>query len=326
MLFKTRLNKLDYSKYLLCIAIFVSCILMSIPLLSGRFFEDSEANKFPFPKSKHGYSQIYGLDFHHLIPSYIINTINYLNSDFPNSRLLLLPLSKSSIYRWGYSSSNDILMESQRHGVIMSDFGEGFKVKDSFDIKLSLFLACIENLNCKNLEFVNGLKNLSIGYIILRNDFRCDFLKTCLEYNSYIYKLLNLNNITYTRIDMEQWVLLKIKEPNLILHATNPLGSTINILSPTKLFPSFIFFKADEIKSFVLNVPNLSGWLHISFNTSNFDFRYLSINKNNYSLYGDIKYKYNIVIYFGLLIFLLSVLISLLLFYLVFILGKKYNV
>ena len=66
------------------------------------------------------------VDFHHVIPSWVIETIGDFKLEKEGARFSI-PSARTHVYKWGYGSP-DVSMENQNVGVLSLDYGEGFKM------------------------------------------------------------------------------------------------------------------------------------------------------------------------------------------------------
>lgn len=251
-----------------------SFLLSIVPVVSGTFFINATPNVF-----SPGYSEVHNVDFHHVIPSWVIETIGDFKLEKEGARVLLIPSARTHIYKWGYGSSNDVLMENQNVGVLSLDYGEGFKMNDSFnDIKSRLFKCLSEENSCNKHWLKNKLFEYNISHVLVRRDFNCRLTKCALD-DRVVDNLVSLfpNSLMTLR---GNWELLTLFEPrSFILRKTanNTAWEPVDYIKPIPLLP--IYHIKGSQASFKLNVPMLSGWVAI-IRSARFRFKIVLLNEN----------------------------------------------
>ena len=83
---------------------------------------------FPTKDSNIGYHGHFNLGFHHTFPKYLYETKDYISTKHKEEffNIFLLPELKSSVYRWGYGSSVDIVSIFLEKPSLYKVYGEGF--------------------------------------------------------------------------------------------------------------------------------------------------------------------------------------------------------
>lgn len=307
--FKIIRSSLKFTAVILLLLGFVTTIA---PTLSGSFFINSKPNYF-----EPGYSEFHKIDFHHVVPSWVLRTIKLLKDEPEGTRILILPSARANVYYWGYGSSNDVLMENQNNGIVSADYGEGYKMRDSFDQDKKAVLECIaSSLQCDAKKFREKLETLGIAYIIIRNDFNC-LATTCFGEGLTVESFENIFPNTKI-IYMGDWTILKLFNPKSFISHSQP-NKASNNLQIDKLFNIFPIYKIDvPVGSVSLNVPFLSGWIALEVKSN----ALLEIHNFSKNVFGrpqlivgqDAKL---FIIYKGYFLFLIALIVN---FFIVFVL------
>lgn len=271
------------------------------PVLSGTFFINAKPNML-----KPGYSEFHGIDFHHAVPSWVYETIKLLNKEPIGTRVLVLPSARTHVYYWGYGSSNDVLMENQNNGIVSANYGEGYKMGDSFDLKKKSILSCISKfLDCNLMKFKDELRDVGLSLVIFRNDFNCDLTK-CLGDKLKPADFLKLFPEAKTTIQQE-WTILKLfNSEGFIFHSPeNGIVKNLEFKKFTSFLPIYVVTSPRGLLN--LNVPYLSGWMGLRFNQKGWP--EILIFEKNTSGRPQVKIKYDtrlFIFYKGFFLFVIA--------------------
>ncbi len=145
---------------LLATAACAAIIGFAYPLVAGASFPQ-EHGKPVYP------------GFHQTIPTYAYEAARWLDGMPGEARVLTLPDSKVSIYRWGYAAPLDITTRLFVNPIIDRQYGEGTAPPHPADQAYNDLATAIYDGDSATAEQL--LYYFNIHYILQRNDIRFDF-------------------------------------------------------------------------------------------------------------------------------------------------------
>ena len=249
-LFKKILNSTKYNFYIFNLSgnrlkILISFVFLASYLfhteyyIKGHHFTDSRNNEIGFP---HINKQANYMN----IPDYVFETTNFINQDKEFSRILLLPLSNSNNYNWGFGGPTDITTELfLNKGAIFLSYGEGqtFENKEISKVIHKLknnILKYDANSKLNNLILRDTFKVLGIKYVLYRKDFNNYFIDWKVSNNRLNKNFIEKNKILKKIAEFGDWELYKVSGYiNNFITCENEYGIEYSV-NYTKLSPDDI--------------------------------------------------------------------------------------
>jgi len=248
------------------VALIIFGLLSSFPYLTGRFYENADAQSNKTLNLVPGFSQYYGLDFHQVYPSYVFEAVSFLNSYPFYYRLFAFPSARTQSFKWGFSSNTDPLMESQKIGIITERFGEGFVIPDSFNDLERQLVTCLSHFEtCSPTEFSELTQRFSVRFVLLRGDMLCtNKLVECSYDELEGYKAYLTANIPLVQVrNFGPWTLVELDVPPYVKEFNgSPVTSKNLEWINTITAPAMIYFSEVGRKS--VTVPTIADWYKIT--------------------------------------------------------------
>jgi hypothetical protein len=200
-----------------------------------------------------GYHYIYSFTNYVKVPDYILNMTEFINKDKEFSRIVILPLSHTNNYNWGYAAPGDIINELIKNkGAIFITYGEGTSLEHEIITKIiKSFKKNILEYSENNVASTYNIKKISedfnIKYFLNRKDFNIAFTDDGIS-NVEKYDIFLKNNKDIIKeIEFGEWELYKINNfKNTFVHCKDKQNNLIQ-LKYTKINSDNIFLpKIDE--------------------------------------------------------------------------------
>ena len=117
-----------------------------------------------------GWHEKENFGYHIIVPSYVLEASEYVDREFEDSGVLLLPDSTVNAYTWGWGAPWDLTWQTFRTGVAQRNYGEGL-LPPSSEMTQSAILKLFERASSGDtLGFLCDAERLGISGFLVRND------------------------------------------------------------------------------------------------------------------------------------------------------------
>jgi len=120
-----------------------------------------------------GYHRYYNVGSERVIPGYVFQASDWVNSLNQNVNILVLPASQANVYDWGYAAAPDLTSTLFDKGVLEQQYGQGTAPPNSMQLMYSMFAATLNQAQLSNASKILSL--LNAGYVLERKDFVYNF-------------------------------------------------------------------------------------------------------------------------------------------------------